>query len=937
MQQMAYGIPPVIGDTGWTGVYEQHQSQRSTSHQQAADPSVSRLGMGGGAPYDYLQQAAGMSAATLQAPPQAAQHQHHPHQQLYHASGQAASSSASFDVHEQHHLSDPSELPLYATQQRPRRMSSAAYSADSDASTDVSTETIEDLKHRLSGCSTHYANQVADLLRKFTISSGSDSRPSPVPSYSGDPGSSSGNDNYNTDPHRIRKIWRQRQQRVRSASVGGSSSSGNSSSCGSFGVYDSDVDVYGEASISGGGGGLDDDEMARQGPSSSHGSNTGSNISSAASPEARGDDEGFHGRQRRRTVTAATTAIGRAANTRLALPGDFFNAYQYRDDANCPFHSKQRRRRRADEEDQSNRRGNRRRANHKGEREHRCWCAIADAVAAVAGDIQTRNAGGSDPFWVLADGRLTPGVEAMLHEQPPQQRHQLAIRRDIFGHSLLHLFASREGQQMQLLTMILNCDDATVAATNSAGQTFLHLLTPGWFVALHDPYAPLRQLLAHLQSRIGQGVGSSAASSSMALPHPGNDLGRDDASNPAQVAVARLVYATDVYGRSFFHRLAAFVDERNLATVRSLVQHYEHVAFARRDALANNPMDIFGGVSSNAMMQGGVGISASAILKGGNVPMVFASEDAFIRHHESLLRIVTASDNQTGVEDPEGRNGLHCLAEAIVDKRMMDEHRNALSSGRKLPKKKAFDKKDASTGNSASGAASTAVGPPTPSSSSYNSTSPYFTAGASPATVAAMTATTPTTATDLSSTRSLLHLSTDGAAQMATRLRLVQGLLSPPLVVDVDHYDRRGQTVLTSFVVHIADDQEDKAKSLVAIFETLLAAGARIEGRNRRGETALLVAARLGRKIALTTLLDHGANVHARDAAGRGVLDVLDMQCRRQARRDVALYGRLEACRVLLTGIKQLSLGVKQRPTLLDEWTVVHRRGPEPRDMQMTM
>src|SRR3569833_537117 len=70
----------------------------------------------------------------------------------------------------------------------------------------------------------------------------------------------------------------------------------------------------------------------------------------------------------------------------------------------------------------------------------------------------------------------------------------------------------------------------------------------------------------------------------------------------------------------------------------------------------------------------------------------FPSEDAIIRHHESLLRIITASDSNPNVEDPEGRNGLHCLAEAIVDKKMMDEHRNALSTGRR-PVKRKFDKK----------------------------------------------------------------------------------------------------------------------------------------------------------------------------------------------------------------------------------------------------
>lgn len=56
------------------------------------------------------------------------------------------------------------------------------------------------------------------------------------------------------------------------------------------------------------------------------------------------------------------------------------------------------------------------------------------------------------------------------------------------------------------------------------------------------------------------------------------------------------------------------------------------------------------------------------------------------------------------------------------------------------------------------------------------------------------------------------------------------------------------------------------------------------------------------RKVALTTLLEHGANVHARNVYGRGVLEIVDRTVRRRGREDVALYARLEAVRVLLTG-----------------------------------
>lgn len=107
-----------------------------------------------------------------------------------------------------------------------------------------------------------------------------------------------------------------------------------------------------------------------------------------------------------------------------------------------------------------------------------------------------------------------------------------------------------------------------------------------------------------------------------------------------------------------------------------------------------------------------------------------------------------------------------------------------------------------------------------------------------------------------------------------------------------------------AFILFLPDSADDKSKTLLALLETLIRHGARLEARNRLGETALLMAARLGRKVALTltTLLEHGANVHARDVYGRGVLEIVDRTVRRRGRGDVALYARLEAVRVLLTG-----------------------------------
>lgn len=868
-----------------------------------------------------------ISCAPFELPPHAANHGHghghgHPHDHMGGGGGVLTTLDGPSP-------DDGMHMSLYGQQMpmtRERRPSSAACST---ASSDVSTQTIQDLKKRLSGCSTHYANQVANLLRRFTISSGSD-----------DKGSSNGPPvlEADSDPHRVRKQRHRRHvHRPRSSSLSSSSSSSDDGELGSSSCTASD-----------------DEEDKKMVDIGIHGFGQTDRPAAPANPPV------FLG--------ACGDGVG---SPRLALPGDFFNAFRYRNEA-CPHHRRQNGESGGPGGPGSNAGSitSRRRDRHKT-RERRYWCAVADAVTAAARD------GGS--FWVLGDGRLAPEAQALLHETSAvphaHHPHQQLTRRDRFGHTLLHLFAAREGAQMQLLAMVLNSDDASLVAANTAGQTFLHLLAPGWFVGLHEPYAPLLQLLSHLRERQPPDSGSNNGGGPPSLDGSAISDGHSPAASTpgAPVSPAQLVYATDVYGRSFFHRLQTFVDDPNV--LAALAQPYDRGALSRRDAFNNVPLQAVpgGGPSSAVMLDDLLPWQPSPPAQTSQSPtpppggsatvspadadmdeeIVFSSEDAFIRHHESLLRIVTASDSHPGVEDAEGRNGLHCLAQAIVDKRMMDEHRNAISTGRRPPKKKTMDKKSTG-GGSATGAAGDLLSPTTTASTPGlflgspgmgGHLSPFSpgvpmalghgssgSAFAHPLAHAHGQGQFPPS----SPSASLLHTSADGP-QMATRLRLVQGLLSAPTAVDVNHYDRRGQTVLTSFVVHIPDDQEDKAKSLAAILETLLAAGARIDGRNRRGETALLVAARLGRKIALTTLLDHGANVHVRDAAGHGVLDIIDAQCRQRARHDVALYGRLEACRVLLTSIKQLPLGVRQRPSLLDEWSVASRRGPEPRDLSMVM
>lgn len=142
--------------------------------------------------------------------------------------------------------------------------------------------------------------------------------------------------------------------------------------------------------------------------------------------------------------------------------------------------------------------------------------------------------------------------------------------------------------------------------------------------------------------------------------------------------------------------------------------------------------------------------------------------------------------------------------------------------------------------------------------------------------------------------------------------------------VDVNHYDRDGNTVLIAFINHLDDDKD---KGLDKIFDALLNAGASINARNQHGETALLVSARLGRKTALTKLLERGANVHVRDADGRGIIDLIDHHLI-AAKNNLAQYGRLEACMSLLSGKRsdEFGFGIVPHPSLLDEWCLPHAK-----------
>lgn len=168
----------------------------------------------------------------------------------------------------------------------------------------------------------------------------------------------------------------------------------------------------------------------------------------------------------------------------------------------------------------------------------------------------------------------------------------------------------------------------------------------------------------------------------------------------------------------------------------------------------------------------------------------------------------------------------------------------------------------------------------------------------------------------------------DGPKPIERRAQFLSGLLlrnsevTPP---DVNHYNKHGRTVLMAFATHLADEHDKSGQHIGRIVDLLLEHGAKIDARNRFGETALLVAARRGNKHIVNRLIERGANLHARDKKGRGIMGVLEVQIA-QCSRNLPSYGRLEAVRGLVA--KQLEeKKAKDEPSFLDEWCQMPRLG----------
>lgn len=148
------------------------------------------------------------------------------------------------------------------------------------------------------------------------------------------------------------------------------------------------------------------------------------------------------------------------------------------------------------------------------------------------------------------------------------------------------------------------------------------------------------------------------------------------------------------------------------------------------------------------------------------------------------------------------------------------------------------------------------------------------------------------------------------------RLEFLQGIIHAR--VDINQYDNQGQTPLMAFIKYRPEESRSDKEDMEKIIRMLYHAGANLEKRNRDGETALHIAGRSGKKVAMRELLQCGANPWVRDAHGLGVLAAIDDRFV-NTEGDGALTARLEACRGVFTSMVKPNA---QEPTVLQEWGV---------------
>ncbi|KAF7559298.1 hypothetical protein G7046_g4851 [Stylonectria norvegica] len=241
--------------------------------------------------------------------------------------------------------------------------------------------------------------------------------------------------------------------------------------------------------------------------------------------------------------------------------------------------------------------------------------------------------------WVSVDG-LTYEGQCLL-QTGIAGRVNLGAR-DVFENTVLHFLAARGSLHQLCEAVKLDRCGPILRDTNTAGQTFLHVLSRSHFI----DYSSFAQQLSYLLSLL-------------------SNMGFD-------------IYARDNYGRNIFHILIAEDMPSNL--LNHLLQGCDPAAYKKRDAFNVTPAYQEPIMGINRAYTQAMDLDPPQVQS--HFPGNLEPEPdchAAITEQARLLQFVRwATDGHPNDEDAKGRNGLHCLAVATLGtSNIMSRHATA--------------------------------------------------------------------------------------------------------------------------------------------------------------------------------------------------------------------------------------------------------------------
>lgn len=231
---------------------------------------------------------------------------------------------------------------------------------------------------------------------------------------------------------------------------------------------------------------------------------------------------------------------------------------------------------------------------------------------------------------------------------------------DIFGNTTIHLSASMFAPPSYLISLIKL--GAAVNVLNNAGQTFLHLLKPEVLNHCDDFCYLLELLRVHgFNFRQHDHLGQSPLHL-LIRPWIDQDILREIITKLGSLPISRHISTSrDSFGYTVTGQLNLHETESGLEldqAILSLSCETEHAIFDSRGfgmpEAQNNMPDI------NAINQ-------QSARNYENHPHIESLDDLFLyEQHVDYWRTIVAAKDSPWFQDSNGRNGLHCLAEASL-------------------------------------------------------------------------------------------------------------------------------------------------------------------------------------------------------------------------------------------------------------------------------